>query len=275
MYIIMKNFMNSNDEFRFNEILFENRNKKYGAYALRMEEGNVLKKSLLIGIGLFACLSITPLVLNSLKGAEIVKPPEGVEVVLTGIVEPPTKKPEIIKTTTPVAPPKVNTFDSRVATPTRDANESTVTKPSKDSDAVPGTENIEGLPPTTITKPPVINIVAPPEIVKPPIDDKAIIKNVDIEASFNGGINAFRNKVVQNFDTNSFEGTGDLMKTIVTFIVEKDGTISAVKANGANTAFNKEAEATIKNIKGKWFPAKLDGKNVRSYFSFPVSMQFE
>ncbi len=70
MYTVMKSFMNSSDEFRFNEILFEKRNKKYGAYALRMEEGNMLKKSLLIGISLFACLSISPIIINSLKGAE-------------------------------------------------------------------------------------------------------------------------------------------------------------------------------------------------------------
>ena len=43
----------------------------------------------------------------------------------------------------------------------------------------------------------------------------------------------------------------------------------------ADAAFNKEAEKTIRNIKGKWMPAKLNGKNVRSYFNFPISMQFE
>jgi hypothetical protein len=39
--------------------------------------------------------------------------------------------------------------------------------------------------------------------------------------------------------------------------------------------FNKEAEKTIKGIKGKWNPAKFQGENVRSYFRFPISMQFE
>ncbi len=89
---------------------------------------------------------------------------------------------------------------------------------------------------------------------------------VDVEANFAAGINAFRNKVVQNFDTDSFDGSGDLLKTTVTFIVEKDGTISAIKAVGEDNKFNREAESTIKNIKGKWNPAKLNGQNVRSYF---------
>jgi protein TonB len=47
------------------------------------------------------------------------------------------------------------------------------------------------------------------------------------------------------------------------------------KQAGANADFNKEAEKVIKNIKGKWNPAKLGGQNVRSYFKFPISMQFE
>ena len=34
----MKNFLHPDKEFRFNEILFENRNKNYGAYVLRNEE---------------------------------------------------------------------------------------------------------------------------------------------------------------------------------------------------------------------------------------------
>lgn len=267
--------MNSNDEFRFNEILFENRNKKYGAYALRMEEGNMLKKSLFIGVAFFACLSLAPVLVNAFASPVIANPVSD-EYVYKPVDLPPVKTPEIVKPITPVAPPKVNTYNSQVATPTRDAKESKDPAPPKDSDAIAGFENIVGVPPITITKPPVIDIVGPPEIAKPPvIDDKAIVKNVDVEAAFTGGINAFRTKVVQNFGVDNFEGTNELMKTTVSFIVEKDGTISEVKASGPNAAFNKEAEKTVKSVKGKWLPAKFEGKNVRSYFKFPISMQFE
>lgn len=270
----MKNLL-QNQEFPLDEILFQGRNKDYGAYVIRNESGNTMFKAMFVGVAFFATIAITPLIINSFRATKTIEAPPKVEIELINVIDPPIKKPEIVKTTTPVAPPKVNTYDSQVATPKRDANESVTKDPPKDSDAVLGTENIVGLPPTKITKPPVINVVVPPEIKKPVIEDTRIPKNVDVEASFNGGINAFRSKVVQNFDTGSFEGSGDLMKTTITFIVEKDGTISGVKANGPNSAFNKEAEATIKNIKGKWFPAKLGGNNVRSYFNFPISMQFE
>jgi len=105
--------------------------------------------------------------------------------------------------------------------------------------------------------------------------DNTPVDRVDVEAGFNGGINSFRAQVVQNFNSEDFDDSFGLMKTTVTFIVEKDGTISNIKANGSNKDFNAEAEKSIKKIKGKWTPAKLNGAYVRSYFKFPISMQFE
>jgi protein TonB len=97
-----------------------------------------------------------------------------------------------------------------------------------------------------------------------------------VEANFNGGIEGFRNKVLNNFDTTVVTSeSGEIVKAVVTFVVERDGSISNIKASGVNADFNKEAEKVIKNIKGKWNPAKLGGQNVRSYFKFPISMQFE
>ena len=117
--------------------------------------------------------------------------------------------------------------------------------------------------------------VTAPVVIQPkPVDNTPATK-VDVQAGFNGGIDSFRSKVVQNFSTADFEGTGELMKTTVTFIVEKDGTISNVKATGSDRDFNAEAERTIRTIKGKWTPAKLNGEHVRSYFKFPISMMFE
>jgi protein TonB len=72
-----------------------------------------------------------------------------------------------------------------------------------------------------------------------------------------------------NFDSSVIENeTGEVVKAVVTFVVERDGTISNIKVSGANADFNKEAEKTIKGIKGKWNPAKFQGENVRSYFRF-------
>lgn len=270
----MKNLFKSDQNNRFNEILFENRNKNYGAYVLRNQEGEILQKSLLIGVALFAAMALAPLLINSFSTKTVVTAPIPSSHTLKPVDQTPEKKPEIVK---PIVPPKVNSYDSRIATPTRNANEPKPLTKQEIEDAVPGVTRSLDNPPVSVVSPPQIEIpvVTTPPVVAPKTVDNNPVTTVDVEAKFNGGIDVFRNKVVGNFDTGNFEGSGDLMKTVVTFIVEKDGTISNIKANGENSQFNKEAEKTIRSIKGKWTPAKLNGENVRSYFKFPISMQFE
>ena len=49
---------NQNQEFRFNEVLFEHRNKEYGAYVLRNESDRILTKALFVGVSLLDWLSL-------------------------------------------------------------------------------------------------------------------------------------------------------------------------------------------------------------------------
>ena len=270
----MKNFLNSEKEFRFNEILFENRNKNYGAYVMRNEESKNLTKALFVGVAFFGALAITPLIINSFQSPVIITEGPG------GTIFTPQDIPDFIPpVVNPVTPPRAveNTVKLEIPTPTRN---STNEKPPKSITEIEkaniGTDNVVGTAPTTLNPPVIVqNIDAVPIVPVPKPVNNNPVTNVDIEASFSGGINAFRSKVVQNFSAGDFEGTGDLLKTTVTFIVEKDGSISSITAAGKDARFNKEAEKTIKNIRGKWAPAKLNGENVRSYFKFPIAMQFE
>lgn len=43
------------------DIVFQNRNKSYGAYILRADYQNVIKKALIIGIGIFCLAILTPM----------------------------------------------------------------------------------------------------------------------------------------------------------------------------------------------------------------------
>ncbi|QOW10193.1 energy transducer TonB [Kaistella flava (ex Peng et al. 2021)] len=271
----MKNLL-QNKEFQLDEILFENRNKNYGAYVLRNEADHILTKSMFIGIGVFAMVAITPLLMNVFNATEVpiiveVPPPYEIH-----NVDPPEAPPVVVQTTPPVAAP-VNTLDSTVPTPTKHAKVEKVMPKQSDYDhVVAGTKDIVGVPPVSYTQPAVQDIpVKGPEIsVQKPVDNTPKT-TVDVSADFMGGINAFRNKVVNQFNTSAMDGTSEVVKTTIVFIVEKDGTISEVNATGSNSDFNREAIKTIKAVKGKWIPAKLNGENVRSYFKFPISMQFE
>ena len=277
----MKKFFNPNEEFRFNEILFEGRNKQYGAFVLRNESDRILTKSMFLGIGLFAAVVLVPLVASSLNKTEdtvvtVSKDPKWVPIdpVDPPIVNPPAPPPQQAQKT-------VKTFNSTVPTPVKITNKETPAAAiSNYEKETPGFKDSEGTPPINTVNPPAVspsgNVgtvpVTPPNITK---DPNTVAARVDVGADFSGGIESFRKKVGQNFDTGYFEGSGERITAHVTFIVEKDGTISNVTATGADLKFNKEAERTVKSIKGKWIPAKLGGENVRSYFKIPITIQFE
>ncbi|WP_288434973.1 energy transducer TonB [uncultured Chryseobacterium sp.] len=275
---------NQNQEFRFNEVLFEHRNKDYGAYVLRNESDRILTKALFIGASLMAAVSITPFVLSAMKSDVVIdRIKDNGERTIIKIVEPPEKDPpaQIVKPTSPA--PAVKTYDERLPEPkAMVTNEKQV---EDKTNAVASTQTSEGKETTTDSYIPIVPRViggdGPPTVKTEPVvektDPKKIETELSVEANFAGGIDSFRNKVMNNFDGSGFESE-DVVKTTVTFIVEMDGTISGVKANGTNAEFNNEAMRTIKNIssKGKWIPAKnKKGEFVRSYFKFPISMRFD
>lgn len=93
-------------------------------------------------------------------------------------------------------------------------------------------------------------------------------------AEFPGGINAFRSQVANNMNTRKLKGIG-LHSSEATFVIEKDGTLSNLKAQGINAAFNEEVKNAIAKIKTTWKSAKIDGMPVRYRFRLPVKMHFE
>ena len=129
-------------------------------------------------------------------------------------------------------------------------------------------------------------------------EDKNIVFNcVDKEAVFSkGGDNGFRELVTIAIDTDKIDEYEDfpeeekkeiqklisenkptpsvMLSTTLTFIIEPDGTMSNVLAEGENQSFNKEMERVVKeDIKDKWIPAEVKGKKVRSYYKMPIRMR--
>ena len=265
------------------EIVFENRNKEYGAYDLRTSYRKVLTKSFILGTVLFCAAAITPFVVMKIKE---LNPQEKVEVdaKLIDIIPeeeqileqpedaPPPPPPP------PVEPPQQEVIQNVVPEPVKAPKVETPPPPiTKQLETTTGLANQEGVKTPSYTPPP-----PPPSTgksvaveVKPQVSATEVYETVDQAADFgSGGINGFRRKFQESFDPESMEGEGNV-KTEITFVVERDGTISQVKATGSNSTFNKEAERTIKGIKGKWNPGKVNGQPVRSRFRFPVTMQFE
>ena len=101
-----------------------------------------------------------------------------------------------------------------------------------------------------------------------------VYESVDQDAEFLGSLNSFRNKISENINTRSLRGEGTIKATI-SFIIERDGSITDVKVSGSNSDFNKEAEKAVKSIKTRWIPAKINGFPVRQRYKIPLTMNFE
>ena len=269
-----------------NEVIFEHRNKSYGAYHLRSEEGNILQKALFFGVAAFVTVAAIPLIMNSLKDVSDKTPPIVYYLPPAVPIEDPVeiKKPEIVK----VQPVQTNDLrvvktDLPIPTSYIKKKEKTVATVSERVNAAAGfDDNKDGkdtklnvvVPNVNVPKGP--NTTVKPQVqIQVPFDENKIVDKPDVEAKFPGGIDSFRNQVSKYFAQGDFDGNGELMKTTITFVVEKDGTISNIKADGKDTYFNKEALKTLNKIKTTWIPAQEKGRKVRSAFKMPIAMQFD
>lgn len=263
------------------EVVFENRNKEYGAYDLRQAYRPLLTKAFLLGTLIFVLLVVGPFLYLKMT-QEKAKEEKIVEVNLDEIKDlpPPPEEKELPPPPPPppVEPPKVEIVKDMIPEPKPNPK---IEEPPKKMEEVKettiGTVNQEGEKKTTYVKQELPKDTGAGKAVEAPKLDlnKIVEGGLEQQAEFVGGIDKFRRLVQENFDQSDFEGLGETISTSISFVVERDGSISDVKATGPNSAFNKEAERTIKGIKGKWTPGKMQGEFVRSRFRLPLKMAFE
>ncbi len=95
------------------------------------------------------------------------------------------------------------------------------------------------------------------------------------DAQYPGGFEKLRKEVADLFYSDAVLVNQKLLKANVVFVVEKDGSISFVKAEGDNFSFNRQAEIAVYLLPQKFSPAKIAGNSVRYRFKLPVAMSFE
>lgn len=95
------------------------------------------------------------------------------------------------------------------------------------------------------------------------------------QATYPGGFVTLRKQVADLFYSDSVLPDQKLLKTNVVFVVEKDGSISSVRAEGDNFTFNRQAEIALYLLPEKFSPAVVNGTAVRYRFRLPLAMNFE
>ena len=104
-----------------------------------------------------------------------------------------------------------------------------------------------------------------------------IYEEVDKEAEFPGGLNAFRSKFAESFNHKNIkvEKRKAVFRIVISFIVERDGSLTNITAEGDYVKFMEEAIASVKRVKDKWSPALINSQPVRQRFRMPITMNFD
>lgn len=273
----------NNRNLTLDEIVFDKRNKDYGAYDLRKTYPKVLTKAFVFGTLIFVIAAFTPVILTKIKDI-VGKDKQEVKANLINIQEeePIFEQPKEEEPPPPPPPPKeepkVEVIQNVVPEPKKAPKVETPPPPISDQlKTTTGLQNQEGEKKPTYTPPP-----PPPStgvtktIETPKIDENKVYASVDQSAEYPGGMGALRKYLSDNFDTSLFDGGEGKLSATLKFVVERDGTVSDVKVitPSGNRDFDGEASRVVKKLK-KWSPGKVDGQNVRSFYSVPFSMVFE
>lgn len=259
------------------ELVFEGKNKSYGAYELRQEEGKTTIKAFFSALLLLTALSATAMLFSSFgeKPITIIPKDSGGLIVADVFLKPkeeikkeePTKKGKAIKDQI-----TKDLTDNIKIVDQRKVDETPITKNNqlgliKDPDA---TENGDGKGKPNGTE----NVITVND-EKPLVNPDAIhaSNSVEVNPKFPGGINEFLKTVGKKFVAPEME-EARIMRVIVFFIVEKDGSLSNIKvANDPGFGIGVEAIRVLKAIKTKWEPGYMGDYPVRTSFSLPIVVQ--
>jgi protein TonB len=249
------------------DIVFEGRNKSYGAYELRSANSKTTIKALIIGAVIFSLAVSAPLIASLIPDSSDFE--ENRDIKITAVKLPPKEQPKENIPPPPPPPPKVDQV--KFVKPVVAKAEEVTEEPPKIEeikDKKLGAETIKGDPDAELTIEPVGN--GPSEVIA---EDNSIYNTAGIEVKpeFPGGMDKFLKFVGKNYNVPEEEGLKG--KVFVTFVVEKDGSLTDIKViRDIGYGTGKEALRVLKSCP-KWNPGEQNGKKVRVLYSLPISIQ--
>jgi periplasmic protein TonB len=250
------------------DIVFEGKNKAYGAYELRQENPKTNIRAFLIGAFIFGLAVASPLIADLIpKGSD----EEAVldKKIVTIKLPPKEEKPKDLPPPPP-PPPKVDQV--KFVKPVVAKTEEIVEEPPKIEeikDKKLGNETIKGDPDAPLTIEPVGNGPVN-QVVE---EDNGIYNTagIQVQPEFPGGMDKFYKFIGKNFQVPDEEGLKG--KVFVTFVVEKDGSLTDIKViRDIGYGTGKEAIRVLKSCP-KWNAGEQNGKKVRVQYSLPISIQ--
>lgn len=257
------------------ELVFEGKNKEYGAYKMRQEDGSTTIKAFFSALALLTGLALIPVILSSFtdKPKVIEEPKDHGPLIVTEVrlpkkeeqkkIEEQIKKAEVVK-----EPETKDLVNITVVKP----EEATLTEITKNENLGKNTSEdplaAYGSPTGSTT-----GTTIEPVKETPSKGNGEMIANpsmVEKNPMFPGGVEAFLRIVGNRFSAPDMEEEKAL-RVIVFFVVEKDGSLSNITVpRSPGFGLDKEAIRVLKSIKTKWEPGIYKGEPVRTSYSLPI-----
>ncbi|HEX8563536.1 MAG TPA: energy transducer TonB [Flavobacterium sp.] len=248
------------------DIVFEGRNKTYGAYELRKQSPKTTMRAMLIGSVIFVFLLATPILARLIPDST--EEDDVLDQKITTVKLPPKEKlPENLP---PPPPPPPRVDQVKFTKPVVAKAEEVVEEPPKIEeikDKKIGDENIKGDEDAPLS---LGEAGTGTQVVE---EDNNIYSTAGIEVKpvFPGGMDKFYKYVGSNYNVPDEPGLKG--KVIVSFVVEKDGSLTDIKVLRDLGYGTKEEAIRVLKKSPRWNPGEQNGKKVRVQYSLPITIQ--
>ncbi len=267
---------NNTNQATLDDMIFEHRNKAYGAYELRISYTKNLNRAFFIGVGVFFMLFLA----NYIFAKQSVKFEKTITVEVAPKTLPPDEIP-VIEKPKPVEPPKevepikeVNYTVIEVVETTE--NENPPPTQSEIDIAIIGTVDKEGNNSDVITETPPVEAPPAAAIVTEIVEDNTPFLTVEENPTFAGGTSEMYRFLAKNLKYPAMAQRANIQgKVFLKFIIEKDGSITAVDVmKGIGFGCDEEAARVVK-LMPNWKAGRQNGRNVRVMFTIPVFFKLD
>ena len=254
------------------DILFEHRNKEYGAYELRKKYNKRLLLAMAMGL---LVISLPVIYVTFKKFDKLSDKPDLTSVVYAlppVSLEAPKPPPQKKAVTTPtVKKPKVvaQSNSGKIEIVKEEFIPKIVDINEDDIITIPGLAGAEVGQATAGNGNEVTAEIVIPAIAE--TDPNIALPVAEQMPAYPGGLKALRKFLERNLESPRSMEEGEKINVRVKFIVGYDGNLKSFELEkDGGDLFNKEVMRVIK-LMPRWIPGKNAGKNVSVYFSLPVS----
>lgn len=260
----------------FLDILFENRNKEYGAYDLRRSYPKRLTTAIVVAASLAGFLLLMSFSIPALAGKGKKEKPGDIELVnAKDEATPPPPKPIPPPPKVEVKKIQLDKFTIPKIVPKDEIKNDDMIKDPDDivnvSDQNLAGQRIE-VPTSYIGGEDVGMVIEPPSPAPQPVEDK-VYNKVEISAKYQGNWKDFLERNLAYPSDASDNGQSGVV--YIEFIVDREGNISdlhvAENSPVKTPSLVAEAIRVIRKSTGKWSPGIQNDMQVRSYHQQPIN----